>query len=124
MVPHDEAWPAEDWLAGKLGLGVEPVGAWWLVRLRGDLDVVTAPLLVERVGRLIEPHAATPVALETSQLLFCDSSGLNALVRLWKRAAAASGRLVLVQPTARLVDALAVTGLDRFLQVHGTLPDA
>ncbi|KAB2347229.1 STAS domain-containing protein [Actinomadura rudentiformis] len=41
------------------------------------------------------------VAVDLSGLEFCDSSGLNALVRAWKQISTANGRLILLRPGAR-----------------------
>ncbi|MFG2085293.1 MULTISPECIES: STAS domain-containing protein [unclassified Spirillospora] len=51
----------------------------------------TAPALLDQVGVLIAQDTPPHVALEVSQVDFCDSSGINAFVRLWKRAAADGG---------------------------------
>ncbi|MFB4314850.1 STAS domain-containing protein [Actinomadura sp. 21ATH] len=71
---------------------------------------------------MIDQRSEPRIALELAELVFCDSSGLNALVRLWKRAAAADGELVLVAPQARVTAALRRTGLDRFLRVCAAVP--
>lgn len=55
-------------------------------------------------------------------MTFCDSVGLAAFVRLWKRAAAVGGELVLLRPHPRVADVLSMTGLDRHIRVRETLP--
>ncbi|MFB4315813.1 STAS domain-containing protein [Actinomadura sp. 21ATH] len=107
----------------RLSVSVVPVGPWLTVELRGDLDLTTEPEFSEQVGQLIARQPGPRIALELSQLAFCDSSGLNALIRLWKRAAAAGGQLVLVRPTPRVVNVLVTTGLDRFLKICDALPE-
>lgn len=107
----------------RLSVSMVPVGPWLTVELRGDLDLTTEPEFSEQVGQLIAQQPGPRIALELSQLAFCDSSGLNALVRLWKRAAAVGGQLVLVRPRPQVVNVLVTTGLDRFLRVLDALPE-
>jgi anti-sigma B factor antagonist len=65
-----------------------------LVRLRlvGELDIATAPVLTERLNRL--RSAALVVRLDLSVLEFIDSSGLHVLLE----AVHDSERLVEVEP--------------------------
>ncbi|TMR28959.1 STAS domain-containing protein [Actinomadura geliboluensis] len=97
-------------------------GPWLTVALGGELDVVTAPALLDQVGLLIAQETPPRIALELSQLSGCDSSGINAFVRLWKRAGAAGGELVLLRPPARVAELLNRVGLDGHLRVCARLP--
>ncbi|MFI0482589.1 STAS domain-containing protein [Actinomadura sp. 9N215] len=86
--------------------------------------MATAPELLDRVGLLIVQEAAPRIALELSLAPFCDSSGINAFVRLWKAAVAAGGELVLLRPHPRLVEVLTRIGLDQLVRVGESFPDA
>lgn len=110
--------------AARLSVQVESAGPWLVVELRGELDVATAPALLDQVGLLIAQETPPRVALEVSQVDFCDSSGLNAFIRLWKRAAAGGGELVLLRARARLAEVLTRVGLDGYLRVLDALPVA
>ncbi|MFC6929017.1 STAS domain-containing protein [Actinomadura yumaensis] len=59
--------------------------------------------------------------MELSQVAFCDSSGLNAFLRLWKRAKVVGGELVLVDPGPRLAELLIRTGVDAHVRVVDAL---
>jgi anti-anti-sigma factor len=65
-----------------------------LIRLRlvGELDIATAPVLTERLNRL--PLDALVVRLDLSELEFIDSSGLHVLLEATRD----SGGLVEVDP--------------------------
>jgi anti-sigma B factor antagonist len=108
------------WLQLRVEAG--PTGAWLTVHLAGEMDMATAPALIDEVGKLIEVKDQAPIALETSHVTFCDSSGLNALIRLWKRARSAGVELVILRPHARLGRLLSMTGVDRHLRVLEALP--
>ncbi|MFC6879471.1 STAS domain-containing protein [Actinomadura yumaensis] len=77
---------------------------------------------VDRPGRqAAEDDGGPRVALELSQVAFCDSSGLNAFLRLWKRAKVVGGELVLVDPGPRLAELLIRTGVDAHVRVVDAL---
>jgi anti-sigma B factor antagonist len=65
------------------------------------------------------PH----VALDLSQLSFCDSSGLSALIGARKRVRAAGGDLMLLNPRPNLIEQLRITGLHRVFTMHEILPE-
>jgi anti-sigma B factor antagonist len=93
-----------------------------VARVVGELDFATSPRLVEVVGPLAGSGAETVVDL--SGVTFCDSSGLNALVRLHKAAAAAGGALVLAAVPARIAEIMAVVSLDQLFTVRDDAPAA
>lgn len=114
--------PRESPAGPRLGIEVGAQGAWLVVELRGELDLFTAPALADRVEALIRQPSSPRIALQVSQVGFCDSAGINTLVRLWKRAGAAGRELVLLRPHPRVAQVLAMTALDHYLPVHDTLP--
>ncbi|WP_165950151.1 STAS domain-containing protein [Actinomadura sp. GC306] len=102
---------------------VGAAGPWTTVELTGELDLATAPALLDEVAGLIAREAPPRIALEVSRVSFCDSSGINVFIRLWKRAAACGGELVLLRPPARLADLVSRAGLDEHLRVCEALPE-
>ncbi|MEU9019746.1 STAS domain-containing protein [Actinomadura sp. NPDC048394] len=105
------------------GAGVRRVGPWLVVQVSGELDLATAPGLSARVGRLIAEGDPPRIVLDLGGVSFCDSSGINALVRLWKHISAAGGQLLVLRPQPRLVTLLSRTGVDRWVPVVQELPD-
>ncbi|MFD0684514.1 STAS domain-containing protein [Actinomadura fibrosa] len=97
-------------------------GGWAVVTVEGELDVYTAPRLEAYLAEALGLRTPPLVALEVSALRFCDSAGLNAFLRGWKRAQALGGRLVLVGPTGRLTSLLRITGLDQNLDILDEVP--
>jgi anti-anti-sigma factor len=55
----------------------ESRGAWTLVRVKGDVDLATAPRLEE-----LSESCSGPLALDLARVRFMDSSGLRALLHL------------------------------------------
>jgi len=86
--------------------------------LHGDIDLNTAPQLIEEAGRLIDAGSRLLV-LDLSGVGFCDSSGLSALVRLRNRLHPVGGRVNLVGPTPIVQRVLEVSGLT---EIFGTFP--
>jgi anti-sigma B factor antagonist len=101
------------------------------VGLVGGLPVVTPPAVIDiaNADQLREALASagaehTTVVVDLTANIFCDSSGINALVRAHQRARAAGGevRLVMGKLTPRRV--FKVTGLDRVFRIFDSLPEA
>ncbi|MCK2214417.1 STAS domain-containing protein [Actinomadura sp. ATCC 31491] len=93
-----------------LDVEVERGGSRALVRVIGDLDKLTAPLLKESLTELFA-EGRMDVVVDASLLDFCDSSGLWALVEHQRRVAAHAGSLSLVGVHGVLQRVLEVTGL-------------
>ncbi|WP_347699953.1 STAS domain-containing protein [Nonomuraea sp. B12E4] len=92
-----------------LNVEVERAESGAFVRLDGDLDKVTAPLLKEALATLFA-EGRMRVVIETTDLEFCDSSGLWVLLEHQRRISRA-GSLTLVGVHGVLERVLDVTGL-------------
>lgn len=99
--------------------------------LRG-LPVVTAPeeldiTNADRMSRALREAAADghgSLVVDMTHTRFCDSAGLNVLVRAHKRAVAEGGELRLVIPGAAVLRLFAFTGVDRVIPHFTTVDDA
>lgn len=99
-----------------LTVELRETGAASTLRIEGDLDMGSIDVLLE----VAEPRCAKResfVELDMSDVGFLDSAGLHALVRLHRLSEAATGRLILVDPPARVVRLLRLTGLDAVLRL-------
>ena len=85
-----------------------------VVALAGELDLDGADALTTTALGLIG-QGSRHLVLEMDQVPFCDSMGLNALLRVLRQATGAGGSLVLVAPTDPVKRLLSMCGVDRII---------
>jgi anti-sigma B factor antagonist len=84
------------------------------LKVVGELDLGTVPVLAESVERL--KHEMKALTLDLSELTFMDSTGLRLLIELDRRAAREEWKLVLIRPQHETAAAvLKATGADEAL---------
>jgi anti-sigma B factor antagonist len=86
-----------------------------VVAIRGEIDLVTAPVLWESLVEVL--HETKRVVLDLRDTEFIDSTGLGVLVRALKRLRHHGGDLVLRSPRRNARMILNVTGLDRVMTI-------
>ena len=102
------------------------------VEVVSGVPVVTAPEEIDICNAaglraaLLEAaaHGSGTLVADLAQTQFCDSAGLNVLVRAHKRAQAEGGELLLVICTAAVLRIFAVTGIDHLIPNFPTLEQA
>ncbi|MER6470493.1 STAS domain-containing protein [Streptomyces collinus] len=76
--------------------GVEE-GEWAVLQVSGELDLVTSPVLRQRVHDVVaEGHHG--LILDLSEVFFCDSSGVGVLIAARRLIRSCQGRLRLILP--------------------------
>jgi len=107
----------------EISFPVEMAGDVPIVRAPEEIDVANAAglraALLQAAG-----HGDETLVVDMSLTQFCDSTGLNVLVRAHKRAEAEGGELLLVISTAAVLRIFAVTGIDRMIPNFFTLDEA
>lgn len=94
-----------------------------IVSAGGALDLAAAPAFCSRVDAARDSGHGR-VLLDLTELEFCDSSGLRALMNAAHEIHACAGRVVVVPPANGAVARLfALTGASEFLPVQGTVDD-
>ncbi|MFD5814069.1 STAS domain-containing protein [Streptomyces sp. f51] len=88
----------------------------------GPLDLNTASILEHTVDEALNHHPT--VILNLTGVTFCDSSGLNTLIRLRRRAQHSGGELILAAPTQQMMRLLTITGAHSVFPIHGSLTEA
>jgi stage II sporulation protein AA (anti-sigma F factor antagonist) len=89
----------------------------------GEIDITNAAGL--RAALLeAQAHANGTLVVDMAQTLYCDSAGLNVLVRAHKRAQADGGELLLVISGAAVLRIFAVTGIDHLIPNFPNLEQA
>ena len=102
---------------------VEVVSGVPVVTAPEEIDIGNAPTLR---AALLEAaaHGSRTLVVDLAQTQFCDSAGLNVLVRGHKRAQAEGGELLLVICTAAVLRIFAVTGIDHLIPTFPNLEQA
>ena len=98
-------------------------GAPAIVALRGQLDVDSARPLEAALADL-RKRSVTRIVLDLSELAFCDSTGLSALVVAHTSLSAVGGFVRLAAPTPFLIRVLTVVGLLGRIPVYETVQAA
>ncbi|OLE28920.1 MAG: hypothetical protein AUG44_06065 [Actinobacteria bacterium 13_1_20CM_3_71_11] len=89
----------------------------------GDLDLNTAPELLQALTRLVDAGERV-VVVDLAGVEFCDSSGLSVLVRVRNRLAGLGGSLALAAPTPIVQRVLEVSGLDEIFGMYPSVEAA
>ncbi|GGZ14303.1 STAS domain-containing protein [Streptomyces nitrosporeus] len=101
-------------------------GTWTVLRVRGELDLVSSPVVRQHVHGAVA-EGRHDVVLDLEGVRFCDSSGVNILIASRRLMKSCGGRLRLVLPAEGAEDGshvnkvLAALGVRRLFDVH---PDA
>ncbi|WP_329791504.1 STAS domain-containing protein [Lentzea sp. DG1S-22] len=105
-----------------LSVDVRDRGDDTVLTVTGELDFGSTPRFLE----IAEPIAAVGQALvlDLSRLVYCDSSALSALVRLYKVSKAAGGTLCLAALQPQVEAAITMTSLHLMLSVCDEVPHA
>jgi len=100
--------------------------AWTVLRIHGELDLVSSPVVRQSVHRAVAA-GRHEVVLDLSGVFFCDSSGVNVLIASRRLMKSCGGRLRLILPARGAVDGshvnkvLGALGVRRLFEVY---PDA
>jgi anti-sigma B factor antagonist len=109
------------WVRFELEVGRRPQGT--VVSVVGDLDVLTAPQMRDRLVEVID-GGQRDVFVDLTGCVFIDSSGLSALVTALKRIRSVGGDLQLVCPDGNVRRLIEVVALDRVFVLHEHLGHA
>jgi anti-sigma B factor antagonist len=102
---------------------VGPVGDCAVLRVTGEVDVYTAPVLREQIRELAAKGAVHLVA-DLGQASFLHSTGLGVLVGGLKRLREAGGSLTLVISAPRILRLFQITGLTKVLAIQPSVAAA
>ena len=92
--------------------------------LPGEIDVTNSEQVYEQLVAVLTPGVKTVIADMTSTV-FCDSSGVHAIMHAYESAAARDVRMRLaVSPAASVRRVLELIGVGRLMPVYPTLAEA
>jgi anti-sigma B factor antagonist len=110
-------------LTVEFGLEVRHFGDRTVIGVCGDLDVLTAPQLRDRLIEVVEAGQRV-LFVDLTDCQFIDSSGLSALVTGHKRVTSVGGHLDLVCPGGNVRRLIEVVALDQVFTIHERLAGA
>ncbi|ARI52969.1 MULTISPECIES: STAS domain-containing protein [Streptomyces] len=101
-------------------------GDWTVLRIQGELDLVSSPVVRQSVHDAVA-EGRHDVVLDLSEVFFCDSSGVGVLIASRRLMKSCGGRLRLILPARGAEDGshvnkvLGALGVRRLFDVY---PDA
>lgn len=104
-------------------------GEWAVLQVSGELDLVTSPVLRQRVHDAVADGRRSLV-LDLSEVWFCDSSGVGVLIATRRLLRSCQGSLRLILPAHGAADGshvnrvLGALGVRRLFDVHPDVPSA
>lgn len=98
-------------------------GSVAVATLPEEIDVTNADEVREQLLTIVN-QGATVLVADMSSSTFCDSAGITALVRAFRRATEGGTKFRLVATGPAVLRVLEVTGVDRLIDVFGSLSEA
>ena len=95
-----------------------------VVVLPAEIDVTNSEQVYEELAAVLAPGVETVVA-DMTATVFCDSSGVHAIMHAYESAAARDVRMRLaVSPATSVRRVLELIGVGRLMPVHASLEEA
>ncbi|MEV6943954.1 STAS domain-containing protein [Streptomyces sp. NPDC051172] len=104
-------------------------GDWTVLRVSGELDLVTSPVLRQRVHDVVA-DGRHGLVLDLSEVFFCDSSGVGVLIAARRLIRSCQGTLRLILPAQGAVEGshvnrvLGALGVRRLFDVYADVASA
>ncbi len=96
-----------------------------VLKLRGrKLDATVCPELKAEFLVLCKPKVTQVLVVEMSEVTFCDSSGLSALLIADRTMREHGGRVHLVGVNKKIIDLMKISQLDRVFAISDKIADA
>jgi anti-sigma B factor antagonist len=102
---------------GRLDVNLAAQASWATLAISGDLDIATAPVLVATAERAVEDRPSGELVVDLSGVGFCDSAGINALVRVRKISDQSGWVMRVTNPQMAVRRVLELTGVHTHLNL-------
>ena len=99
----------------------QPRSGVHVVTASGECDLAEAPRLEETLVGIAERRSCREVLLDVSEVSYLDSSGIAALWRANVALEGAGCTLVLVAPSQPVLRVLALTDLEKWLEIRDSI---
>ncbi|MEU6236146.1 STAS domain-containing protein [Kitasatospora sp. NPDC047058] len=113
--------PEPDLVPGGLSVSTRAWAGGSVLTLRGELDLDTVELVHTALDEVLRTPG-TVVVIDCAGLEFCDSTGLNALLRARAVADGGGSRIELVHPRPLVLRMLELTGATDAFPIRDGLP--
>jgi anti-sigma B factor antagonist len=117
---------SDEWAVAAVPREHYPVlwsGQTAVVSLPTEIDIINADQVREDLLSVLNQGAVLLIA-DLSKTTFCDSAGVGALARTFRRAEASGSEMRLVVGTRPVARALSLTGIDRLLDIFPSVSAA
>ena len=105
-----------------LDITIEDTEAGHVIRVRGELDLATAPQLAAVLSEAAG-QSTVPVVLDLGEVTFIDSSALRTLVLSGRELTGSGRKLQIGARSDRVAKVLEITQLDQYTEAFQVLPD-
>jgi anti-sigma B factor antagonist len=105
----------------ELSLRTRMAGVRTVVEVGGEIDMYTASKLREKLLALLA-DGVTKLAIDVNAVEFCDSTGLGVFIGVLRRLREVGGTLVIVCARPQMLKIFQLTGLEKVLDIHPSLP--
>ncbi|MBA2693740.1 MAG: anti-sigma factor antagonist [Rubrobacter sp.] len=96
-----------------------------VVKVSGDLDLMSAPMFRGVLGQVVRGQSVPEVVVvDLGGVGFMDSCGVNALIGETRGFVAGGGKVRLVTKASPVVRTLSITGLDKIFEVYPDIGSA
>lgn len=93
------------------------------IQLSGDFDAHGCKQVREQLESIIESCVSKNISIDLHQVSFIDSSGLGAIVFLFKRIRAIDGNLKITRVTGQPMELLKLLRVDEVIPVEWSSPE-
>ncbi len=106
-----------------LRIEITPVAIGFIVRMVGEIDLQTSPVLRDRLIELLD-NKPSRVILDLAGVPYVDSSGVGTFVDFKRRAERAGSKAVLAGLQPRVLNLFEITRLTTFFTITASVDDA
>ncbi|WP_068470168.1 STAS domain-containing protein [Candidatus Protochlamydia phocaeensis] len=110
-------------IEGLVSIKEEAKGDILILRMNGRLDAVSSPTAERKIFDYIH-NGQDKLLLDFSGVDYLSSAGMRMLLSVTKKLKTLSGKLVICEVTANVMDVLKMSGFDHVLELAKTEEDA
>ena len=106
----------------ELEVTTRDVGDHTIIRLKGEVDIYTAPSLRETIVDTVE-KGRYKIAVDLDEVVFLDSTGLGVLVGGLKRVKQHDGELGIICNQEKILRIFKITGLTKIFIMYDSVSE-